>query len=99
LLAELVPTPKVIADLRQWFPKALLVGWKYEVEGDRARAIHLAERQIAECRTDACVANGSAYGVGFGLVRPGDQVTHLPDTTALFAALEEFMREPPASAK
>ena len=96
LLAELVPTPKVIAELRPWFPKALLVGWKYEVEGDRARAIHLAERQIAECRTDACVANGAAYGVGFGLVRGGDKATHLPDAAALFAALEEFMREAPA---
>jgi phosphopantothenoylcysteine decarboxylase/phosphopantothenate--cysteine ligase len=91
LLAELVPTPKVIAELRQWFPKALLVGWKYEVEGDRARAIHLAERQIAECHSDACVANGAAYGVGFGLVRDGDKVTHLPDAATLFAALEELI--------
>ena len=31
LLAELMPTPKVIAQLRQWFPKARLVGWKFEV--------------------------------------------------------------------
>src|ERR1041384_762771 len=35
LLAELVPTPKVIGSLRGWFPKAKLVGWKYEVDGDR----------------------------------------------------------------
>src|SRR5262249_53490516 len=34
LLAELVPTPKIIASLRTWFPTAKLVGWKYEVEGD-----------------------------------------------------------------
>ncbi len=33
LLAELLPTPKIIAELRQWFPTARLVGWKYEVEG------------------------------------------------------------------
>ena len=69
------------------------MGWKYEVEGDRAGVIRLAEQQIAECRTDACVANGPAYGAGFGLVRGGGEVTHLPDTAALFAALEEFMRE------
>jgi phosphopantothenoylcysteine decarboxylase/phosphopantothenate--cysteine ligase len=99
LLAELVPTPKVIAELRVWFPKALLVGWKYEVEGDRARAVHLAERQIAECRTDACVANGAAYGVGFGFVRGADNVAHLPDAPALFAALEEFMRAAPSAGK
>jgi phosphopantothenate---cysteine ligase (CTP) len=93
LLAELAPTPKIIADLRQWFPRARLVGWKYEVEGSRARVMHLAERQIAECRTNACVANGPAYGTGFGLVRGGGEFLHLPDTAALFAALEEFIRE------
>jgi phosphopantothenoylcysteine decarboxylase/phosphopantothenate--cysteine ligase len=92
LLAELVPTPKIIAELRQWFPKARLVGWKYEVEGGRACAIRLAEEQIAQCHTDACVANGPAYGAGFGLVKSGGEFIHLPDTTALFAALEEFLR-------
>lgn len=99
LLAELAPTPKIIAELRQWFPTARLVGWKYEVEGGRAGVIRLAERQITECRTDACVANGPAYGAGFGLVRGGGEFTHLPDTAALFAALEEFMCQPPASGK
>jgi phosphopantothenate---cysteine ligase (CTP) len=92
LLAELAPTPKIIASLRQWFPAAKLVGWKYEVEGSRATAVRLAEHQIAECHTDACVANGSAYGAGFGLVRGAGEFTHLPDATALYAALEEFMR-------
>src|SRR5271170_4209862 len=28
LLAELVPTPKIIAELRGWFPRAKIVGWK-----------------------------------------------------------------------
>jgi phosphopantothenoylcysteine decarboxylase/phosphopantothenate--cysteine ligase len=93
LLAELMPTPKIISELRQWFRTARLVGWKYEVEGGRAGVIRLAQRQVAECRTDACVANGPAYGAGFGLVRAGGEVTHLPDTATLFAALEEFMRE------
>jgi phosphopantothenoylcysteine decarboxylase/phosphopantothenate--cysteine ligase len=94
LLAELLPTPKIIAELRQWYPTAWLVGWKYEVEGSRADVIRLAEQQLADCRTDACVANGPAYGAGFGLVKGGGAVTHRPDTAALFAALEEFMREP-----
>jgi phosphopantothenoylcysteine decarboxylase/phosphopantothenate--cysteine ligase len=91
LLAELAPTPKIIAELREWFPKARLVGWKYEVEGHRAGVVRLAEHQIAECRTDACVANGPAYGTGFGLVRGGGEFTHLPDMAALFAALEELL--------
>jgi phosphopantothenoylcysteine decarboxylase/phosphopantothenate--cysteine ligase len=91
LLAELVPTPKIIGQLRAWFPKAVLVGWKFEVEGDRSAVLELAARQVAECRTDACVANGPGYGAGFGLLRPGSEATHLPDTAALFAALEKLI--------
>ena len=92
LMAELVPTPKIIAGLREWFPKALLVGWKYEVEGDRAGALQLAQRQIAECKTNACVANGPAYGAGFGLVRAGGASEHLAGTAALFEALEGLLK-------
>jgi phosphopantothenoylcysteine decarboxylase/phosphopantothenate--cysteine ligase len=99
LLAELAPTPKIIAELRQWFPTARLVGWKYEVEGGRAGVVRLAERQITECRTDACVANGLAYGAGFGLVRGGGDVTHLPDMAALLTALEEFIRKRPGAGR
>jgi len=97
LLAELVPTSKIIAHLGEWFAKAVLVGWKYEVDGDRADAIRRAEQQIAQCRIHACVANGSAYGEGFGLVRAGGQCAHLADANALFAALEELLHEPPAA--
>ena len=92
LLAELVPTPKIIAELRGWFPKARLTGWKFEVEGDRDEAIARGEQQIVECRTDACVVNGRAYGQGAsGLVAAGKCV-HLPDSTALFGALEKLTR-------
>jgi phosphopantothenoylcysteine synthetase/decarboxylase len=87
LLAELVATPKLLAQLRGWFPNALLVGWKYEVEGDRARALAAARQQVAACRTDACVANGPAYGRGFGLVRADAEPLDLPDAGALFEAL------------
>jgi phosphopantothenate---cysteine ligase (CTP) len=69
LFAELLPTPKIIAELRTWFPKALLVGWKFEVEGNRESAIAEGRKQIADSRTDACVVNGPAYGQGFGLLR------------------------------
>jgi phosphopantothenoylcysteine decarboxylase/phosphopantothenate--cysteine ligase len=91
LLAELVATPKLISELRGWFPKALLVGWKYEIDGNRANTIRLAEKQIAESLTDACVANGRAYGAGFGLARRGEPCAHLPDANALFVALERFL--------
>ncbi|PWU18086.1 MAG: DNA/pantothenate metabolism flavoprotein domain protein [Verrucomicrobia bacterium] len=93
LLAELVPTTKIIAQLRGWFPKARLVGWKYEVDGDRAAVIRLGQEQISECKTDACVANGPAYGAGFGLVQADSACEHAPDEAALFQALEHFIRK------
>jgi phosphopantothenate---cysteine ligase (CTP) len=91
LLAELVPTPKIIAELRPWFPKAKLVGWKFEVEGDRANVIELAGRQLAECGTDVCVANGAAYGSGFGLVKGDGTCTHVEEMRELFEALERLV--------
>jgi phosphopantothenoylcysteine decarboxylase/phosphopantothenate--cysteine ligase len=87
LWAELVPTPKIISELGGWFAGARLVGWKYEVEGGRPDAIRQAQAQIHECRTTACVANGPAYGSGFGLVNAAGDCTHLESRESLFQAL------------
>lgn len=95
LMAELVPTPKVIAELRGLFPQARLVGWKYEVDGDRASVLAAAERQLRECRTDACVANGKAYGSGFGVVTGPGCCEHRRDLAGLFVALEKLVLESP----
>jgi len=89
LFVELVPTPKIIAELRGWFPGARIVGWKFEAEGGRAEAVAAARRQIADCATNACVANGPAYGRGFGLVT-ARRHTPLPDRENLFAALAKL---------
>jgi phosphopantothenoylcysteine synthetase/decarboxylase len=94
LLTELVPTKKIISELRAWFPQTLIVGWKYEVDGDRPTVLKAARKQIQECRTDACVANGPAYGKGFGLVKSGGEMEELPDAQELFASLERLMRSP-----
>jgi phosphopantothenoylcysteine synthetase/decarboxylase len=88
LFVELVPTPKIIAELRGWFPQAKIVGWKFEVDGTRMDAFHAAERQIADCRADFCVANGPAYGKGFGLVSMTGQ-KHFAGKPGLFVALEK----------
>jgi phosphopantothenoylcysteine decarboxylase/phosphopantothenate--cysteine ligase len=93
LLAELTPTPKIIAEMREWFPTAKLVGWKFEVEGTRDDVIALAKKQIAVCRTDASIANGRAYGEGFGMVTPAGDCKNLADKEALFRALGEFIGE------
>jgi phosphopantothenoylcysteine decarboxylase/phosphopantothenate--cysteine ligase len=89
LLAELLPTPKIISDLRGWYPKTKIVGWKFEAEGKRADAIAAAQKQLADCATDLCVANGPAYGKGFNLVSAGAQ-KHFASLEKLFAALEKF---------
>jgi phosphopantothenoylcysteine decarboxylase/phosphopantothenate--cysteine ligase len=89
LLAELLPTPKIIAELRGWFPKTKLVGWKFAADGRRADALRAAKKQIADCATDFCVANGPAYGNGFSLVSAGGQ-KHFADAKKLFAALGEI---------
>jgi phosphopantothenoylcysteine synthetase/decarboxylase len=92
LLAELLTTPKIISELLQWFPAARLVGWKFEVDGYRAAVVRQAEKQLADCGTDACVANGPAYGPGFGLVRLNSHA-HLSDTAGLFEALEHLLKQ------
>jgi phosphopantothenoylcysteine decarboxylase/phosphopantothenate--cysteine ligase len=91
-LAELIPTPKIIAELRDYYPKARLIGWKYEVDGDRAGAIRLGEKQIRECRTDACVVNGPAYGRGFGVLASGE-CQHARGSEELFERLGGLLRE------
>lgn len=91
LLAELVPTAKLISELRNWFPKAMLIGWKFEVEGNRENVLRLAEKQIADCRTNGCVANGPGYGDGFGLVQPDHRVIQCDDRPALFEALNKLV--------
>ena len=89
LFVELVPTPKIIAELRGWFPRTKIVGWKFEADGKRADALRAAARQIKECATDLCVANGPAYGKGFGLVSM-DGKGHFAGKPGLFVALEKY---------
>jgi phosphopantothenoylcysteine decarboxylase/phosphopantothenate--cysteine ligase len=91
VLVELIPTAKIISELRSLFPKAILVGWKYEVDGDRGTVIAKAEQQIRENATDACVANGAAYGAGFGVVTSRAKPQHVDTVKELFVALEGLL--------
>jgi len=95
ILAELKPTPKIISYLPGWFPNARLVGWKYEVDGDRAQATTRGKRQLKESLTHACVVNGPAYGKGFGFVTRGGRSVHLADRLKLFGALAGFLKSTP----
>lgn len=91
LLVELVPTPKLIGRLRGFFPQARLVGWKYEVDGDRAAVLAKARRQLSDNHTDVCVANGGAYGEGFGVVTRDGEDQHVTRREELFAILEKLI--------
>jgi hypothetical protein len=88
-----LPTGKILHSLRSWFPRAALAGWKYELDGQRPDAIAQAIRQIQESHTDACVANGRAYGEGFGWVTADGACTHARTRESLFEILEEFGRK------
>jgi phosphopantothenoylcysteine decarboxylase/phosphopantothenate--cysteine ligase len=91
LFVELVPTPKIIAELRGWFPQTKITGWKFEADGGRTDALRSAKKQIADCATDFCVVNGPAYGKGFSLVTRDGQ-KHFAAAGKLFAALEELLK-------
>jgi phosphopantothenoylcysteine decarboxylase/phosphopantothenate--cysteine ligase len=84
---HLEPAPKILPRLREWFPDALIVGWKYELDGDRAAAFAKGAAQIRECRTNACVVNGAAFGPGFGILLPDGRVLEKPEKTSLAGAL------------
>lgn len=94
LFVELAPTPKIISELRDWYPRAVLVGWKFEVDGNRDSVLAKARKQIEENRTDACVANGPAYGEGFGLVSATAQ--HCGTREELLEQLLQLIRRPRA---
>jgi phosphopantothenoylcysteine synthetase/decarboxylase len=88
----LAPAAKILPELRKWFPGALIVGWKYELDGDRDAALLRAARQIREAGNDACVVNGSAYGAGFGLVDGSGRLAHFPDKPSLARHLASMVR-------
>jgi phosphopantothenoylcysteine synthetase/decarboxylase len=92
VMLTLVPARKLIQRLRELFPKAWIVGWKYELDGGRDDVLAKARRQIEENGTDACIANGAAYGDGFGIVRVGKPVEHCIDRERLCQWLAASLR-------
>jgi phosphopantothenoylcysteine synthetase/decarboxylase len=92
LKLELEPTVKVLPQLRGLFPRAKIVGWKYEMDGTGDDVIDRALRQLAECSTDACVVNGAAWGNGFGFVVSGQAPVPLPTAELLGKFLVDWVR-------
>jgi phosphopantothenoylcysteine synthetase/decarboxylase len=95
MLAELVPTPKIIAHLRRWFPKAYIAGWKYEMDGDHQSVLQKGLQQITDNHTNGCVVNGRAWGDGFGVMcqQPASTTItsiRLLTPESLYTQLEQF---------
>ena len=83
LTLTLEPTPKLLPHMREWFPSAVITGWKFEAAGAKESALLTASSQMESCRTDACVVNGPSYGEGFGVLGKNGELTHLADREAL----------------
>jgi phosphopantothenate---cysteine ligase (CTP) len=88
---RLVPKPKLIWRLREWFAGAYIIGWKFELEGTAGDAVKEGVQQIELNRTNACVVNGSAFGPGFGFCTAQGLVHTLPTKEALADWLAEFL--------
>jgi phosphopantothenate---cysteine ligase (CTP) len=88
---RLLPKPKLIRHLRDWFANAYIIGWKFELEGTPGDAVKEGVRQIELNRTNACVVNGSAFGPGFGFCTAQGLVRTLPTKEALANWLAEFV--------
>lgn len=99
LTVELEPATKLLPRLRDWFPCARIVGWKYELDGGRDAAVAAAWHQLDEAKTHACVVNGAAWGEGFGLCEAPATVSPCADAPelakALLAWLERGRVSPP----
>ena len=91
LILELAP--KIIGQMRSLFPQATLVGWKYELAGDRDATLTKAWQQLRENHTDACIANGRAFGRGFALCTPPDEVRELRDKAEVAQLLPVWLAE------
>lgn len=91
LTLTLEPTPKLLSLLRDWFPQAMLIGWKFEASGNKETALAAARTQIVQNQTDACVLNGPSYGEGFGVLYPDGNLIHQEDKAKLCSFLTESM--------
>lgn len=91
LILTLEPTMKLLPELRGIFPGARLVGWKYELDGTPGDVVAKGRRQLADCRTDACVVNGAAWGAGFGFIEPGREPVRIADKISLCAFLANWL--------
>jgi phosphopantothenate---cysteine ligase (CTP) len=90
---RLVPKPKVISRLRHLFPKAFIIGWKFELDGSPADLVGKGVQQIRAYETNACIVNGSAFGPGFGYCDENGLVHSVGNKEELADLLLKMIRE------
>jgi hypothetical protein len=79
----LKPAFKVLPRMEDVFPEARVVGWKFEMEGDRRSALGCAKAQLDLCKTTLCILNGAAFGEGFGIVSESGLIAEVPTREGL----------------
>jgi len=92
LQIELTPGPRILPTLRDYAPKAKIIGWKWETDGNMDELREVAEKQIRICRTDGCVLNGPAYGKGYLLMTADGDSLPCPSPTELGHALARYLK-------
>ena len=96
---RLVPKAKLIYRLRDWFPNAYLVGWKFEFDGTREQVVQKGIQQLRPNRTDACIVNGEAFGKGFGFCTDEGLLCTVPTRDQLADWLPRFLHHAIADRK
>ena len=89
---ELRPCSRLLPNLRSKAPKAKIIGWKWEAGTKLEEAIGAARQQCLNCKTNASVLNGPAYGTGYLLVPAEGKNVPCEDAQALGEALLRFLK-------
>jgi len=92
ILIELRPSSRVLPTLRSKAPKAKIIGWKWEAGSKPEEAISAAQQQCLNCKTNASVLNGPAYGTGYLLIPAEGGNVPCADARALGEALLRFLK-------
>ncbi|MEM1058275.1 MAG: phosphopantothenoylcysteine decarboxylase [Verrucomicrobiota bacterium] len=85
---------KLLPKLRALFPNTGILGWKYLLDGSRDDALAAGREQMEACGTVGCLLNGTAWGPGYGLLRPPADVVEFESKQEVAAYLSEHLKPP-----
>lgn len=77
----IISTPKIIKKIKEWKPKTILVGFKFEVDIDHAQLIDLAKKSIKDNGCDLVIANDK------------EEMVRNEEHVAYFVFSEEMIRD------